>query len=269
MRGENMEKVVIPSTSIMVTEACTLKCKLCLAYIPYYKNYHNMSREEVKKILENYFSIVDEVEKFSITGGEPLLNSELKEILEIILQYSGRITREIILITNGTILISDDLLEVFEREKKIKVIVNHYGSISPYAKDNYQRLSNRGIRAILYTEDNRYGWIDCRDHSLKHRTQSEIEEQAKSCAFFVGKKYVIDRGKLYTCTRGGYRIQNDIIPYTEEAFIDLLDDGAIEKNKRKLKKWLDAKSTVSCAYCDGLTEKSKKYKAAEQLEAGK
>ena len=122
------------------------------------------------------------------------------------------------------------------------------------------------INAILYTEDNRYGWIDCRNHELKHKTQAACEKQAYGCAFFQGKKYVINRGKLYTCTRAAYRIQENIIPYTEDAFLDLLDNEiSTQAQKEKLNTLLNAKSTISCAYCDGLTEKSVKYRAAEQL----
>ena len=260
------ERLIIPSTSIMVTEACTLKCKLCLAYSPYYREYHTMNKEEMEKILENYFAIVDEVEKLSITGGEPLLNPQLKDLINIIMSYADRIGKEIILITNGTLALSEDILEVLDKSDKVKVIVNHYGDISPYAEENYYKLCEKGIRSILYTEDNRYGWIDCRDHSLKHKTNQAVEKQARSCAFFLGKKYVINRGILYTCTRGGYRIQNQIIPYTDEDFIDLLGNVSIERNREKLLQWQEAKATVSCAYCDGLTENSQKYKAAEQLE---
>ena len=40
----------------------------------------------------------------------------------------------------------------------------------------------------------------------------------------------------------------------------------LSKSKKILNNLLNAKSTTSCAYCDGLTEQSIKYKAAEQLE---
>ena len=62
-------------------------------------------------------------------------------------------------------------------------------------EENYNKLCEKGINAILYTEDNRYGWIDCRNHELKHKTQEACEQQAKGCAFFQGKKYVINRGR--------------------------------------------------------------------------
>ena len=94
----------------------------------------------------------------------------------------------------------------------------------------------------------------------------QCEQQAKGCAFFQGKKYVINRGRLYTCTRAAYRIQENVIPYTDDAFLDLLDDEvSVEFQRNKLNTLLNARSTISCAYCDGLTEKSVKYRAAEQL----
>lgn len=237
-----MNNMILPSTSIMVTEACTLKCKLCLAFVPYYQKHTQMNLREAKTIFERYFQIVDGVEKVSITGGEPLLNPEIDSILKLLYGYTDKILKEIIFITNGTIRFSDALLET------------------------YNKLCEKGINAILYTEDNRYGWIDCRNHELKHKTQEACEQQAKGCAFFQGKKYVINRGRLYTCTRAAYRIQENVIPYTDDAFLDLLDDEvSVEFQRNKLNTLLNASSTISCAYCDGLTEKSVKYRAAEQL----
>ena len=261
-----MSKIVLPSISIMVTEACSLKCKLCLAYVPYYKKHLHMNLKDVKMILNNLFKIVDKVEKISITGGEPLLNPELNSIMQEILKYSDRVLKEIIIITNGTFKIADDLLEIFKTEDKIKVIVNNYGKLSKFAEENYEKLYREGINTILYTENNRYGWIDCRNHDLKHTTEEACRRQSARCEFFKGKKYVINRGVLYTCTRAAYRIQENIIDYTEESFIDLLDSSkSIEEQQKKLENLLNAKTTISCAYCDGLTETSKKYRAAEQL----
>ena len=261
------EKINLLSTSIMITEFCDLKCKLCLAYIPYYKEHKHMEVEEIKKMLEKFFKIVNTVDKMSITGGEPLLHPDFCTILDEILKYANRINKEIIVITNGTIEFTDSIINSLKKDSKIKVIVNNYEEYSIYAKANYENLLKHHINAILYTEDNRYGWIDCRDHSLKHINVDAREKQASQCAFFCGKKYVIKRGKLHTCTRSAYRIQENIIPYSKVDYIDLLDDSqGVEQSKKILNNLLNAKSTTSCAYCDGLKEQSIKYKAAEQLE---
>lgn len=64
-----MSKIILPSISIMVTEACSLKCKLCLAFVPYYKEHFHMGVGEAEKVLSNLFQVVDKVEKLSITVG--------------------------------------------------------------------------------------------------------------------------------------------------------------------------------------------------------
>lgn len=259
----------VPSVSLMVTEYCTLKCKLCLAYVPYYNKPQQIDAIEAKKVLDKYFTIIESVDKFSITGGEPLMNPELNKILKIIFDKSSQINQEIILITNGTILFSESTLSLLEQEPKVKVIVNNYGFISKYAKDNNALLQQHGIRTILYSEENRYQWVDCRDHSKKHITELDRIQQAKGCAFFQGKKYIIDRGELHTCTRSFYRIHKGLIPYSESDYINLLDEEmTIDDMRNQLMHLLNKESTNSCAYCDGRTEKSVMYLAAEQLEEG-
>ena len=249
----------------MVTEYCSLKCKLCLAYVPYYKEKSHMSLDMAKLIFKNYFDTIDSVDKFSVTGGEPLINPQIDEILMELLKYENKINNEIILITNGTILLSKETLQILKSNSKIKVIVNNYGKLSIHAYENRDLLKKNGINNIFYTEDNRYGWIDCRDHSLKYTSLQQREEQAAQCAFFKGKKYVINRGILYTCTRAAYRIQEEIIPYSSNDYIDLINEE-METRKVKLLKLLKLKSTISCAYCGGLKADTPKYKAAEQLE---
>ena len=40
----------IKRTALNITTYCNLKCKHCLAFIPYYKDPKNMSYEEAKKV---------------------------------------------------------------------------------------------------------------------------------------------------------------------------------------------------------------------------
>ena len=262
-----MNRVQILSTSLMITECCTLKCKLCLAYVPYYDKPRMLSFKEAQSVLESYFQIIDTVDKFSITGGEPLINPYINDIIQLIVNYEDQIKKEIILITNGTIEVSESLLETLSQSKKIKVIVNNYGNLSKHAKSNYMKLKEHNINAILYTEENRVEWIDCRDHNLKHTTKIECEKQASSCAFFTGKKYIINRGQLHTCTRSFYRIYKELIPFTDKDYIDLLDEGtSIEQKRKHLSNLLACRSTISCAYCDGRTEQARLYPAAEQIK---
>lgn len=263
--GGTMGKCKMLSTSIMVTDYCTLKCRLCLAYVPYITNKRRLSLGQAREIFKNYFSMVDYVEKFSLTGGEPLTNIEFGDILLELYKYQGQIS-EIIVITNGTIKLSDEILKKLSISPKIRCIVNNYGDISKYAISNAELLGLHHIKYVLYDESNRYGWVDCRDHGKKHENIDDVEKQASECAFFKGKKYLINHGKMYSCTRSWYRIENKLIPNTEDDYINLLDrDFSSEMSRIHLRKLLARTYSTSCAYCSGRTEQSTLYPAAEQI----
>lgn len=262
----------LKSTSLMVTEFCTLKCKLCLSYSPYFNKPKRLEYNDAKKVLKKYFNTINYVEKFAITGGEPLTNKEIVSILDLIYLYRAQIG-QIIFITNGTLEFPEKILELLKRYKnQTKVIINNYGNdISIQAEQIYKKLTDevyveKKENVILYNEDNRNGWIDCRNHDLKHFNIEEIKNQSEKCEFFQGKKFIINRGELHLCTRSYYRIYSGIIPKDQKYFIDLLDSNeTIDQCRMRILQMLKSPYYSSCAYCEGLTIDTKKYPAAEQL----
>lgn len=77
---------------------------------------------------------------------------------------------------------------------------------------------------------------------------------------------MINHGKLYSCTRSWYRIENNLISNSEEDYVDLMEKNFdAEKGSEKLLNLLARKYSTSCAYCSGRTEKSVLYPAAEQI----
>lgn len=76
-----------------------------------------MSAEEVAEILDVYFKVVDSVEHFTVTGGEPLLNKDTYRILEEVYEYQDQITGLIDFVTNGTIRIPEAILLLFEKHR--------------------------------------------------------------------------------------------------------------------------------------------------------
>lgn len=264
------EHIVLQSTSLMVTERCTLKCKLCLSYAPYYVKPQVLTLSQAKATFAEYFRCVDRVEKFAITGGEPLTNPDIVAIMRDLFQYEKQISHDLIFITNGTVLMNSALIKLFlMKPEKLKIIINHYGDeLSTKAYANYDLLCEAGLKTqvILYKEDNRYGWIDCRDHSLKHESVLERNQQAASCEFYKGKKYIIDRGELHSCTRSFYRILTGIVPKSDTEYIDLWDASvSVEEKRIRLQEMLLRPSSTACAYCSGLSPDTPKFPAAEQL----
>ena len=76
------QETYLKRTTFKITSKCTLKCKLCLAYIPYYKNPKDLSYENAKKILARFFSLVDKIifsafTLFSISSGLSLNKAQV------------------------------------------------------------------------------------------------------------------------------------------------------------------------------------------------
>ena len=188
---------------------------MCLSYVPYYRQPEVLSLEKAKTLLKKYFSLADTVDKFSITGGEPLTNTEIVPIVEEIYRYKRQITGKVIFITNGTIGLPEELIQIWKKHpEKTKIIINDYGNgLSGKAEENYKRLCEEGLgeQTLLYTEENRYGWIDCRAHDQIHFTEEAIvnlpSEQIVDVSSSQEKE---SREKLQESSSGGVMSQEEI-----------------------------------------------------------
>ncbi len=267
-----MIRIELKRTAIAITQRCTLRCRLCNAYMPYYDHPIDMPFDQAAKALDRYFAIVDSVGIFSVLGGEPLMHRDLYKVLMKIHSHTDQIRERIDLVTNGTMDMNDEVFSFFmEHAPKAKVIISHYGKHSAKADALGEKLAAHGANhriAKYYGDDLLYGgWIDYRDHSVKHTTPEAIEQQAKHCIVRQEQYYLISEGQMHTCTRAHWRMRQGIIPRNPREYLDLLDDTiSIEQHKMNLHEMDRRSSTTSCAYCEGASHQSKRYEPAEQLE---
>jgi 7,8-dihydro-6-hydroxymethylpterin dimethyltransferase len=64
-----------------ITNACNMACPICFTYNRPDRAYH-MSREELKRLLDNVIQRVGPLDLINITGGEPTLHPQLFSLLE-------------------------------------------------------------------------------------------------------------------------------------------------------------------------------------------
>lgn len=265
----------IKRTGMQITMHCNLKCKHCLGFFPYYsyEEKTTLSLEDARKVLDIYFQVVDTVEHFTVTGGEPLLNKEVAGILEEVYKYENQILGSVDFVTNGTMLIPDEVLQVFvEHKDKAKVVLSNYGDkLSLKIAENEERLKALGItyRISEFCGDNLYydGWIDFSDHSLKWDTIEKRDENAQKCLHRVGKYFALRNGELHCCSRGKYRIDNQIIDKIPGEYVPLMDETiSIEEKRKLLMEMYEMKSSSSCAHCVGFKNGVPRVMPAQQLE---
>lgn len=154
-------KAFLNTNTIMITELCSLKCKDCSLLIPYIKSPTHRNLSVLKKDIDLYFSKIDFTYRWTLTGGEPLLYPNLKEIIEYVgINYSEQIGT-FQLFTNGTVLPPQDILDVLKKYK-VSVTISDYSDqlarienkISQF--ENY--LKNYNIRYIRQNSADK--WVD-------------------------------------------------------------------------------------------------------------
>lgn len=155
-------KLFVYLAQISVTERCTLHCKKCAhACHKVAMTAEDMKLDIAKESADCFFRHVDVVNEFVLIGGEPFLYSELGELID----YIGRNYREKILTfaitTNGTILPSDEMVELCRRHR-VTVRVSDYSDTIPKLKPRYDLLYDKlsEVEVIVWKTKKEDCWFD-------------------------------------------------------------------------------------------------------------
>ncbi len=283
------QKIMIDTSAIILTFRCNLKCKLCCTSSPYQKNPQLFPLSELNTWVKKYFDTVDFIRKLSMSGGEPLLHTDLPEFIEETMKYKNQFDIFEI-ITNGTIVPSEELLAVLEKYSDIVfVMIDHYGNVSRKVEEIDKILEQRGISHTIrkyYGEDAHFGgWVDLGDFSHKN-TPAKAQELFNSCVisntpkrrtgrykpveedeFILSIPYMaMTQGVLHHCARSYATMLAGSIPLDSQSFVNLMD---LSKTRTQLRNEIDSFMKIpyvsACEYCNGFSSDSKRYPPAEQL----
>ncbi|WP_162612148.1 radical SAM protein [Flavonifractor sp. An306] len=269
-----LDSVTLLRVGIIITHRCTLRCKLCGSYSPYYNPKPHFTKEQIITTIDKFFSVVDHVGDISFSGGEPLLHHDLPIFLERARKYSSKYDRLLVL-TNGTMLPDDLLLNEMKKcGEKFQVNISNYGNDKSIYCDNLKNILAENqikYREISYSGDKLFcdGWVDLRRHVQKYFTEDEIKNHAQMCLKQTGGQcFIITGGEMHNCARSYRRTYLGLIPKNPDEFVDFYDTSkSIEELRNIVKKMISKGFTTSCAYCDGVLPDSKRYVPAEQLPA--
>ncbi len=112
---------VLPQIGFSLTTRCTLRCRDCIALSPLFDEarpsfiHIDQNAAAYRSELARIADGVDGVKRLFLHGGEPLLNKDLPDIVQASAECEKIELVE--LITNGTVVPSEALLDVMERYK--------------------------------------------------------------------------------------------------------------------------------------------------------
>lgn len=235
-------KTYMRSLDVMITTKCSLKCRNCSNLMQYYKNPENTSLDQIISALDILNKNVDYISEFRVIGGEPLMNKDWSNIVNVISHQHPE--AKIFIYTNATISPKPEQLESLQ-EKNVNFTITDYGKLSKNVERMIELLKKYNISYDRQPADD---WIDC--SSIKHhkRSTAELKEVFKQCC--VKYIYTLLHGKLYRCPFIANAANLNAIPDNPANYVNLLlNNGDVEKQIRRLVKV--AKFFPACDFCDG------------------
>lgn len=216
-----LRRLVFPCVEYVVTTRCSLRCRDCSNYIPYItpENHYTVTLDTFKSDVRNFLCGVNGINLFGILGGEPLLNRELPSIMEY--ACGEKRIKHVLIITNGTLMVSPELLQVLKKyRKKCSVVISNYTANKELdcilkSKDIKKLLIQNGVNCRM---DENLRWISVKKFQDMKRSDIEKKAYFNSCCCFA---YSILRSRLYICPRGSSFAALNLYESKASDYIDL------------------------------------------------
>lgn len=126
MRFKVVKKAILPCLEYVVTTRCTMNCKHCNTFIPYFTeetHFKPTTYETFKKDIDTLLKAVDYIEYFGFVGGEPLLVKDLAKMIKY--ACSKQKIHHVFLATNCTMNLTNELIKSM-KNKKFAVQLSDY-----------------------------------------------------------------------------------------------------------------------------------------------
>lgn len=245
-------KIDIPQLEFNLTTKCTLRCKHCSNFIPQLQGNEHcpISIEEFKLQLTNLLKSANKIRNLLLLGGEPLLVKNLEEYLEF--AASKNKVEKVWIVTNGTLLLSDKLIETAKkyRNKTVIWLSNYSKNEELKSKLKHDKILQQIKDAQLdydYVEDLNWGYTSpIGTEKLRDDSKEYFRECSNNCVAVFG-------GKIYVCPRAGVFDLKGIYTPAESETIDLNKTVT----KKQLKDFYSKESFSACNYCTVIEDRAK------------
>mgnify|MGYP002622374537 CR=1 FL=1 len=215
-------KVVFTSISTLPSTVCNLNCELCLNFNPYAKKNFVRDLSEVKRDIDLFFSCVDYVMIFHVSGGETFLYPYIDQVIAYLhTNYKDHI-QQIRMVSNGTVIPKrETLVELSKCE--FDVLLDDYRDAVPQFRDNFEKICSlfeeyRIRYSINWTDE----WIDLAPTRTDHSNWSEerLAEHFKRCN---QSWQDLRDGKLFLCNYSSYAATAGLSEIEEYEAFDLTE----------------------------------------------
>lgn len=245
----------IDRVEVFLTSCCTLNCEKCISYIPYFKNTHHTSLEQLKSDADILFKNADYIYKLKLLGGEGFLYPHLIEYIDYVYDNYGGKIGTIRIGTNGTIFPKTEIMEMCKRNH-VTIDISDYRIAVP-DKCKLEEVKNYCLENGVAVDIKRTGeqWLDMGfpDNIPEFEGEEQIKVHFQKCAMFCRQ---FAKGKLYFCCSNFAAVAAGLFPDNDNDYFDFNR----QFSKKELLEFELGYSTLGhttfCGVCGGCSEEA-------------
>ncbi len=256
-------KLVSHWTNYLVTMRCNLNCKYCLNYNNYLKNPEDITMDAFENHFEILFDKFDYLYSLHFTGGETQLTKDLDKKIAFLGKYKNRIF-DFFIITNGTIVPNDRVLEAVKTQNGWFLIDDYTDSVSFSKIDEIKnKLDKYGIEYIVSKAPY---WMDLSIDRYEYecKEKEDLVQHKNNCHNYL---HEFADGNIYACCYQQYAYRAGKGVLEDDDYISIKD-----KSKMEILEFRQGYSingyTSLCHRCRGLGDTAKQVEVAEQIRKG-
>lgn len=236
----------INNLDLVITTKCSLRCRDCCNLMQYYEHPVNYPLDELTENTKKLLKYVSEINEIRVIGGEPFMHPQLAEIIDMLAAESK--IKKISILSNGTIMPSENQWKSFADDKVILVYTNYGEEISKKLKAIMEIVEERGINCYYRdTED----WADCCKISDYKRDKNDLIRTLEECC--AKHLYTMIGDKIYRCPFIANARNLHAIDVEMDEYFDinkyLSDIGAGQREIQRL--FYEKDYFNACNYCPG------------------
>lgn len=250
--------------NLVLTTRCTLHCKDCCNLMAYYSHPSDFKLEDLKGDMEDLLAAVHSIGCLQLIGGEPLLFKELPQLLDFLLPQKK--IKSFLIVTNGTLIPSPELLERL-KHPKVKVLISNYIRHSKNLNECYRVCKESGVRVWVIG----LVWQEFNFTLPKGRSREENCRVFRSCD---RECHELFNGEYHLCSRSSNAVHLGMVPRDENDYVNVrMRHGGDRKKIRELQRKLynliyKTECLQTCDCCYGRQGDSRIIVDAEQLPPG-
>ena len=215
----NFGEVKLSSSCCIPSTLCNLNCRDCLNFTPYIRKFVSRPLNEVCRDEDLFFQWVNRVDRFQISGGEPLLYKDLPSLIEYLgVHYRDRMgVFEVVF--NGTVVPGEDVCRKI-KDYDMRVILDDYRQSIPQQLDHRKEIIASFERFDISWVDNAVPeWfsLDIENTDNSNLSDGELTEYFDFCG---NPWHYYQDGKLYSCNFAAFAMNAGLISCSENDCFD-------------------------------------------------